>query len=160
MKRLAFLFSLLLIAGSPLLFGAGDYTIEELVDEDATTSPPFSINSVVPVDGGDLRLFLTTDSPDAVADLLADGALQAEVSDHESDTATSVSVFFGEAVWCTEDGDPVYRAYRDPIPPCGDASPARVEYFFELAVTLGPGRDLAIGQDPDFLWLIEEAEQP
>ena len=156
MKRLV----LLLIFVTPTLcFGAGDYTIEELIDEDATTSPPFSINSVVPVDGGDLRLFLTTDSPDAVADLLADGALQAEVSDHESETATSVYVFFGEAVWCTEDGDPVYRAYRDPIPPC-DASPARVEYFFELAVTLGLGRDLAIGQDPDFLWLIEEAEGP
>ena len=160
MKHLAFLFLLLLTAGSPLLFGAGDYTIEELVDENATTSPPFSINSVVPVDGGDLRLFLTTDSPDAVADLLADGALQAEVSDHESDTATSVSVFFGEAVWCTEEDIPVYRAYRDPIPPCGDASPARIEYFFELAVTLGPGIDLAIGQDPDFLWLIEEALEP
>ena len=157
MKRLV----LLLIFVTPTLcFGAGDYTIEELIDEDATTSPPFSISRVVPVDGGDLRLFLTTDSPDAVADLLADGALQAEVSDHESETATSVSVFFGEAVWCTEDGDPVYRAYLDPIPPCGDASPARIEYFFELAVTLGPGIDLAIGQDPDFLWLIAQVEEP
>ena len=159
MKRLVFLFSLLLIAGSPLLLGAGDYTIEELVDENATTSPPFSISHVVPFPDG-LRFFLTTDSPDAVADLLTDGALQAELSDHESETATSVSVFFGEAVWCTEEDIPVYRAYRDPIPPCGDASPARIEYFFELAVTLGPGIDLAIGQDPDFLWLIEEAEQP
>src|SRR5881396_3339477 len=159
MKRLAFLFLLLLIAGSPLLFGAGDYTIEELVDENATTSPPFSISHVVPFPDG-LRFFLTTDSPDAVADLLADGALQAEVSDHESETATSVSVFFGEAVWCTEEDVPVYRAYRDPIPPCGDASPARIEYFFELAVTLGPGIDLAIGQDPDFLWLIAQVEEP
>jgi hypothetical protein len=157
MKRLA----LVLILVTPTLcFGAGDYTIEELVDENATTSPPFSISSVVPVESGDLRLFLTTDNPDAVADLVADGALQAELSDHESETATSVSVFFGEAVWCTADDVPVYRAYRDPIPPCGDAAPAKIEYFFELAVTLGPGIDLAIGQDPDFLWLIEQVEEP
>src|SRR5438876_10462835 len=94
MKRLAFLFLLLLTAGSPLLFGAGDYTIEELVDENATTSPPFSISHVVPFPDG-LRFFLTTDSPDAVADLLADGALQAELSDHESETATAVSLSLG-----------------------------------------------------------------
>src|SRR6266446_6964438 len=97
MKRLAFLFLLLLIAGSPLLFGAGDYTIEELVDENATTSPPFSISHVVPFPDG-LRFFLTTDSPDAVADLLTDGALQAELSDHESETATAVSLSLGEAI--------------------------------------------------------------
>ena len=158
MKRLAFLFLLLLIAGSPLLFGAGDYTIEELVDENATTSPPFSISHVVPFPDG-LRFFLTTDSPGAVADLLADGALQAELSDHETETATAVSLSLGEAIWCSQDGDPVYVVNVDPLVLCG-ALPARIEYYLEVVAALGPGRDLAIGQDPDFLWLIEEAEQP
>jgi len=158
MKRLAFLFSLLLIAGSPLLLGAGDYTIEELVDENATTSPPFSISHVVPFPDG-LRFFLTTDSPGAVADLLADGALQAELSDHETETATAVSLSLGEAIWCSQDGDPVYVVNVDPLVLCG-APPARIEYYLEVVAALGPGRDLAIGQDPDFLWLIEEAEQP
>jgi len=158
MKRLAFLFSLLLIAGSPLLLGAGDYTIEELVDENATTSPPFSISHVVPFPDG-LRFFLTTDSPGAVADLLADGALQAELSDHETETATAVSLSLGEAIWCSQDGDPAYVVNVDPLVLCG-APPARMEYYLEVVAALGPGRDLAIGQDPDFLWLIEEAEQP
>ena len=158
MKRLAFLFLLLLIAGSPLLFGAGDYTIEELVDENATTSPPFSISHVVPFPDG-LRFFLTTDSPDAVADLLTDGALQAELSDHEFETSTAVSLSLGEAIWCSQDGDPAYVVYVDPLVLCG-APPARIEYYLEVVAALGPGRDLAIGQDPDFLWLIEEAEQP
>ena len=158
MKRLAFLFSLLLIAGSPLLLGAGDYTIEELVDENATTSPPFSISHVVPFPDG-LRFFLTTDSPGAVADLLTDGALQAELSDHESETATAVSLSLGEAIWCSQDGDPAYVVNVDPLVLCG-ALPARIEYYLEVVAALGPGRDLAIGQDPDFLWLIEEAEQP
>src|SRR5213078_765262 len=113
MKRLAFLFSLLLIAGSPLLLGAGDYTIEELVDENATTSPPFSISHVVPFPDG-LRFFLTTDSPGAVADLLA------ELSDHETETATAVSLSLGEAIWCSQDGDPFYLAYQDdPLVLCG-----------------------------------------
>ena len=158
MKRLAFLFSLLLIIGSPLLLGAGDYTIEELVDENATTSPPFSISHVVPFPDG-LRFFLTTDSPDAVADLLTDGALQAELSDHETETATAVSLSLGEAIWCSQDGDPAYVVYIDPLVLCG-APPAKIEYYLEVVAALGPGRDLAIGQDPDFLWLIEEAEQP
>ena len=158
MKRLAFLFSLLLIAGSPLLLGAGDYTIEELVDENATTSPPFSISHVVPFPDG-LRFFLTTDSPGAVADLLTDGALQAELSDHESETATAVSLSLGEAIWCSQDGDPAYVVYVDPLVLCG-APPARIEYYLEVTAALGPGRDLAIGQDPDFLWLIEETEEP
>ena len=158
MKRLAFLFLLLLIAGSPLLFGAGDYTIEELVDENATTSPPFSISHVVPFPDG-LRFFLTTDSPDAVADLLTDGALQAELSDHESETSTAVSLSLGEAIWCSQDGDPAYVVYVDPLVLCG-APPARIEYYLEVVAALGPGRDLAIGQDPDFLWLIEETEEP
>ena len=158
MKRLAFLFLLLLTAGSPLLFGAGDYTIEELVDENATTSPPFSISHVVPFPDG-LRFFLTTDSPGAVADLLADGALQAELSDHESETSTAVSLSLGEAIWCSQDGDPAYVVNVDPLVLCG-APPARIEYYLEVVAALGPGRDLAIGQDPDFLWLIEEAEEP
>src|SRR5438876_10978907 len=104
MKRLAFLFSLLLIAGSPLLLGAGDYTIEELVDENATTSPPFSISHVVPFPDG-LRFFLTTHSPDAVADLLTDGALQAALSDYESETATAVPPSLGDGICCTQAGD-------------------------------------------------------
>ena len=134
---------------------AGDYAIEEMRAEEATTLPPFSISRVIPFDGG-LRIFVTTDSPDAIAGLLAAGALESQLSDHEAETASTVSISLGKAVWCSEDGEPVYLAYLDPLPQCDGAPPARIEYFFEAAVTLGPGRDLAIGQDPDFLWLIEE----
>src|SRR5207247_4351385 len=141
MKRLA----LLLIFVTPTLcFGAGDYTIEELIDEDATTSPPFSISHVVPFPDG-LRFFLRTDSPDAVADLLTDGALQAELSDHESETATAVSLSLGEAIWCSQDGDPFYVAYQDdPLVLCG-APPARIEYCLAVVAAVGPGRDLVTG---------------
>src|SRR5947199_9546232 len=101
MKRLVFLFSLLLTAGSPLLFGAGDYTIEELIDENATTSPPFSISHVVPFPYA-LRFFLTTDIPAAVAFLLADGAPQAELTDYEYDTCPIFSVSTVTPVNCRQ----------------------------------------------------------
>ena len=147
---------LLLVApAGPFRFSAGDYVIEELRDESATTSPPFSISRVVPFDGG-LRLFIGTDSPDAVADLLAAGDVEAQLSDHESETTMTVSLSLGVAFSCRTGGAPVYRAYSGTPPLCGRKPPASIEYFFEVSVTLGPARDLAISQDPHFLWLIEE----
>src|SRR5881628_1092881 len=114
MKHLTLLL-IFLILGRPHLFGAGDYAIEELRDEDAATLSPFSISRVVAFDGG-LRLFLTTASPDAIAGLLAAGALETQLSDHEAETASTVSISLGKAVWCSEDGEPVYLAYLDPLP--------------------------------------------
>jgi hypothetical protein len=137
----------------PFCFSAGDYVIEEF---HASTSPPFSISRVVRFDGG-LRLFIGTDSPDAVAALLAAGTLEAQLSDHESETAMTASLSLGVAIWCGRGAAPVYLAYSRTPPMCGRNPPARIEYFFEVGVTLGPGRDLAISQDPDFLWLIEES---
>ncbi len=103
-----------------------------------------------------LRLFITTDNPDGVAGLLAASALLAQLSDHQAETETNLPLSFSKAVWCRDDSQPVYLAFRDPLPSCNDKPPARIEYFFEVPAALGPGRDLAIGQDPDFLWLIEE----
>jgi hypothetical protein len=154
MKRLAVLLGLLIPA--PLaLTTSGDYIIEELRDENATAPSPFSITRVVPFENG-LLLFLRTDNPEAVAVLLDAGALEAQLSDHQSETASTVSLSLGVAVSCGPGDTPVYQRYSSRISICGGAPPANIEYFFEVAVTLGPGRDLAIGQDPDFLWLIEE----
>ncbi|HYK89325.1 MAG TPA: hypothetical protein VE398_11175 [Acidobacteriota bacterium] len=133
----------------------GKYTIELLRSEDATSSPLFSIAKAAPFDGG-LRLFINTSRPDTVAGLLAAGALEAQLSDHQRETAATVSLYLGKAVWCSQDAEPIYLRYADPLPDCGGKPPVRVEFFFEVPVTLGPGRDLAIGQEPDFLWLIEE----
>jgi hypothetical protein len=134
-----------------------NYVIDELRDENSYALPPFSINRVIPSDGG-LRLFIRTNSPDAVAALLAAGALEAQLSDHKSETVKPVSLSLGKAVWCSDDGNPSFLPYRAALPLCGGKPPTRIEYFFEVPVTLGPGRDLAIGQDPDFLWLIEERQ--
>jgi hypothetical protein len=154
MSLLAVLLALLILV--PLaLTTSGDYIIEELRDENATAPSPFSISRVVPFENG-LRLFLRTDNPEAVAVLVDAGALEAQLSDHQSETASTVLLSLGVAVSCVTGDPPVYQGYSGTMPACGGAPPANIEYFFEVAVTLGPGRDLAIGQDPDFLWLIEE----
>ena len=131
-----------------------EYVIEFLRTEEATASPAFSIVRAEPSAGG-LRLFLDTSRPDIVADLLGAGALEAQLSDHRKESATNHPISFGKGVWCYLNSAPIYLGYIDPLPECDGNPPARIEYFFEVPVTLGPDQDLAIGQDPDFLWLIE-----
>jgi hypothetical protein len=63
---------------------------------------------------------------------------------------------YKKAVWCSKDDRPVYLSFKDPLPSCNEKPPARIEYFFEASAVLGADRDLSIGQDPDYLWLIEE----
>ena len=152
-SSLAF-FLILAVAPAPRdLNTSDDFVIEFLCAEETTTSPLFSITHAAQFDGG-LRLFLNTDNPDAVAGLLTADSLQAQLSDHQSETATAVGLSLGKAVWCDQDSAPVYLRYADPLPICDGKPPARIEYFFEVPVTLGPDQDLAIGQDPNFLWLI------
>ena len=145
---------LLLILAMPLL-KAQDYAIMNLTDENAVAAMPFSISRVVSFGQG-LRLFLNTDNPGAVAELLNAGKLQAQLSDNQAGTEKLVPLSLGKAVWCPDSDTPVYLSFIAPLPDCGGKNPARIEYFLEAAVSLGPELDLAIGNDPDFLWLIEE----
>jgi hypothetical protein len=145
---------LLMIFMMPLL-KAQDYAIMNLTDENAVAAMPFSISRVVPFGQG-LRLFLNTNSPDAVADLLKAGKLQAQLSDNQAGTEKLVPLSLGKAVWCPDSDTPAYLSFNAPLPNCGGNPPARIEFFLEAAVSLGPELDLAIGNDPSFLWLIEE----
>jgi hypothetical protein len=135
---------------------AADYVIEEMREE-GSLALPFSIARVDPFPDG-LRLFLSTADIAAIAGLVASGALEGQLSDNEAGTQTTVTLSLSKAVWCTEDGEPVYLGYAQALPACSDSGqpPQRVEYFLIAQVTLGAGRDLAIGKDPDYLWLIEE----
>lgn len=155
MKRLALILLFAVLALPTPRISAEGYNVEELRDENSTSSPPFSIARVAPYSGG-LRLFLSTPSPDAVALLLTSGALETQLSDHAAETESPVTLSLGKAVWCTEESEPLYLGYAEPIPGCSGQPPAKIEYYFEAGVTLGANRDLALGQDPDFLWLIEE----
>ncbi len=151
------LFTLLLVLSAlpSLQLKAQEYTIEEMSDDNAAIPRPFSISRVTPINGG-LRIFINTNDPDAVARLVSVGSLQAQLSDNEAGTETILPLSFRKVVWCEFPGSPVYLAFGDPLPGCNGNPPARIEYFFEVTAVLGPGLDLAIGKDPEFLWLIEE----
>jgi hypothetical protein len=150
---------LLLLLAVPLVnlpdLKAQNYSIAEMSDQNVTAPRPFSISSVMPINGG-LRIFISTSNPNAVANLVSAGSLKAQLSDNNAGTEAILALSFGKAVWCSSSGSPVYLAFGAPLPSCNNSPPAQIEYFFEVAATLGPGLDLAIGQDPEFLWLIEE----
>ena len=131
----------------PFQVQGGSYVVEEMGAETASAQPPLTIIRVVAIPGG-LRLFVSCDSPAAVQELLSRGALEAQLSDHRAGRSTDVSLSFGRAVWCSEDGLPVYPGYLAPLPECDGQPPARIEYFFEANATPGAGRDLAIGLEP------------
>jgi hypothetical protein len=147
------LFSVLLFV-APLI-NAQEYSIENLKDENAYSEMPFSISRAIAFERG-MRLFINTNDPEAVSRLIAAGKLQAQISDNEAGTERLVPVSLGKAVWCAFPGTPTYLSFADPLPICGEKQPERIEYFLEIPASLGPGLDLAIGDDPDFLWLIEE----
>ncbi|MCI0628288.1 MAG: hypothetical protein L0387_42665 [Acidobacteria bacterium] len=154
MKHLLSVFIVFLLSTAPIR--AADYVIEEMIEE-GSLPPPFSIARVEPFPDG-LRLFLSSADIAAVAGLVASGALRGQLSDNGAGTETSVTLSLGKAVWCTRDSEPVYLGYAEALPACSDTGqlPQRVEYFLISPVTLGASRDLAIGKDPDYLWLIEE----
>lgn len=154
MKQLLSVFLVFLLSTAPIR--AADYAIEEMIEENSP-APPFSIARVETFSDG-LRLFLSSADIAAIAGLFASGALQGQLSDNQAGIETTVTLSLGKAVWCTQDGGPVYLGYAEALPACSDSGqpPQRVEYFLIAPVTLGAGRDLAIGKDPDYLWLIEE----
>lgn len=135
------------VAPSASARNVGNHIIEELRDEAATSSRPFSITRVEQL-SGILRLFINTDGS-AVANLLRSGRLAAQLS--EGDSEKTVSLSLGKAVRCA--GGTMYLGYYEQLPECNIES---IEYFLSAPVVLRSGRDLAIGLDPDFLWLIEE----
>ncbi len=151
-----FLSLVLMVQLIPIELKAQNFAIDEMRDANTAAIKPFSISRVLAFNGG-LRIFLNTADPNVVAGLLKAGALQAQLSDHNAGTETLIPLTLGKAVWCSNAANPIYIAFGDPLPSCNGKPPASIEYFFEAAVVLGPGRDLAIGQDPDFLWLIEES---
>ncbi len=159
MKRLFVTFALLALTPLLLVWAAEEpFVIEFLQDEAVSAPPPFSLTRVE-VFGAGLRLFLSTGDISQVAGLLAasgDRKLQAQFSDNtpDAESETEVTLSLGKAVWCQADAAPVYLPYQDGSPACDAQPPARVEYYFEVPVTLGQQQDLTIGLDPDFLWLI------
>ena len=129
--------------------GADNYTIEELTSEAATGTKPFSITQI---EGqrGELRLFIQTGNIAQIQRLITDGTLSAQFSDGEN--AMTVPLSLSKAVTC-DDGTIHHLGYSAPLPNC---AVSQTRYYLRAPVTLGLGRGIAVGLDPDFIWVIEK----
>jgi len=154
-KTVSIVLALILIT-APTSFSA--YSVLELHEEGV--NPLFSISSVEDYPRG-LQVFVSALNPGAVADAVASGTLQTQLSTHtaEGGTAQTVTFSFMKMVRCQNaapEGASAWTTlpYLDP-PPQGCLVEETRLFFLVSLTTLGPGQDLAFGLDPDSLWLIE-----
>ena len=127
---------------------AKNYTVEEFQSETAGKKP-FSITRIEQKPG-ELLLWIESGNIAGVSKLVSDGSLAAQLS--EGETAVTVPLSLFKAVVCKDIGT-FHPGYSELLPVC---EIEQVRYYLRTPVTLGHGRDLAIGLEPDFLWLIEE----
>jgi|WetSurMetagenome_2_1015567.scaffolds.fasta_scaffold646652_1 hypothetical protein len=153
--RYSLLLLVLLAPIIPAQLQAQNYSILNLSDEETSAKRPFSIYRAAPSFSG-LRMFIMTSNPAAVSAMLDAGSFAGQLSDLNILAQSIVPLSFGRAVTCSANAMPIYLPFKYPFPACGNRPPLFIEYFLEAPVKLGLGRDLAIGQDPDFLWLVEE----
>jgi hypothetical protein len=143
-------FAALLLTNAPVFLSA--YSVLELHEEGII--PLFSISSVED-DAGSLKVFISTSNPAGVAEAIATGLLEAQLSTHSPDgsgTAEAVSFTFMKTIQCQAGW--MTLPYSTPDPE--GCIVADTRFFFLVPIDpLRPGQDLAFGLDPDSLWLIE-----
>jgi hypothetical protein len=139
-----------LLANGQVLLSA--YSVLELHEEGV--SPLFSVSTVEDA-AGSLKIFISTSNPAAVAEAIAAGVLEAQLSTHSADgsgTVEPVSFSFMKMLQCQNAW--ITLPYSEPDPQGCVAAETR--FFFLVPIgPLGLGQDLALGLDPDSLWLIE-----
>ena len=146
MKILLFL-TLVVLPAAVNNVQAAEYNIEELRSNTAGIKP-FSITEVEQ-QSGELRLFIQTNNIAQIQRLITNGSLSAQYSDGDDALTVPLSLF--KAVTC-DDGTTHHLGYSAQMPNC---EIRQTRYYMRTPVTLGPGCDLAIGLDPDFIWLVE-----
>jgi hypothetical protein len=139
----------LILVVMPAAVNAAEYNIEELQSETATVAKPFSITQVEQ-QRGELRLFIQAGNIAQIQRLISSGTLAAQFS--EGENAMTVPLSLSKAVTC-DTGTTYHLGYSAPMPDC---TISQIRYYLRTPVTLGQGRDLAIGIDPDFIWIIEQ----
>jgi len=130
----------------------GNYNERNLTEDGGNPKKmPFSITRIEQ-QSGQLRLWIQAgnDGINNVANLVNNGKLDAQLSDGENGKTVSLSL--RKAVTCKKTG--TYQLEYSDASPKG-CTVEKTEYYLNTPVTLVKNRDLAIGFDPDFLWLVE-----
>ena len=129
----------------------GRYNVEELSSEDGDPNKrPFTITAIEQ-QRGQLRMWIQPQYGGISGVARQMSKLEAQVSDAEG--AESVTLSLNKAVDC-KDNQTVYLGYYAAVPDTCEVTGTR--YYLIAPVTLKQGRDLGLGIDPDYLWLIEE----
>ena len=122
--------------------------------ESETVTPLFAVTGIE-ITADAVLIPITPRDPAQVAARIATGRLTAEWSD-ASGASTPVPLQFWRKCLCqgrwVSSGFDVLRSCADL---CGTA-PEGEEFFFRVMAPWPPGADLAIGFEPDSLWLFEE----
>ena len=158
MKKLLLLTFAAFLAVSAYARDVGRYTVEEMSEDEKPM--PFHIGEIEQK-SGELRIFPREvwgyADHSEIARLISTGKLEAQLSDSESNKDVPLSL--RKAVTCKDARGnrigPYYLGYSEAIPTACKVV-EQIKYYLRAPVTLGKERDLAIGIDPDFMWLIEE----
>ena len=129
----------------------GRYNVEELTGEESDPNKtPFTITAI-DQQRGQLRIWIQAQYGDMSGVARQMSKLEAQVSDAES--AQDVTLTLNKAVDCRDYGT-IHLGYSAAVPAYCEITGTR--YYLLAPVTLKQGRDLGIGINPDYLWLIEE----
>ena len=158
MKKLLLLTFAAFLAVSAYARTVGGYNVEEMSEDEKPM--PFYIGQVEQK-SGELRVFPREAWNHAdyseIARLINNGKLEASLSDSEG--SKDVPLSMRKIVTCKDSYgnyiSPYYLGYSEPVPDACEVV-EQIRHYISVPVTLGKERDLAIGIDPEFMWLIEE----
>jgi len=135
-------------------YTVGNYNIAQMTEEGITKKPPMFIDDVKQL-RGELRLYLLESKTDLkeVNNLISSGALEAQMSYNESGKTVQAALSLYKTVTCKKSG--TYQLKYAETSPNG-CTVEKTQYYLRVPITLGKDRDLSIGIEPDYIWLIEE----
>ena len=158
LKKLLLLTLVMFLTVSVYARTVGRYNIEELSENEKPM--PFYIGQIEQKSGELLifpREFWSYADHSEIARLINNGKLEASLSD--SDGSKDVPLSMRKIVTCKDSYgnyiSPYYLGYSEPVPDACEVV-EQIRHYISVPVTLGKERDLAIGIDPEFMWLIEE----
>jgi hypothetical protein len=153
---LTFLAAITVTANADDFYTIGNFSVTQLTEEGVKARPPFYISDIKQ-SGGELRIYLLPGTAfieltniSKVARLINKGQLDGQFSDSEN--AKTIPLLLKKEVSCHN--GKTYRIGYNQATPQG-CSVTSTRHYLSAAVTLKRDQDLAIGVDPDFLWIIE-----
>ena len=162
MKKLLLILILIMMPAISITAGhardVGIYNVEELTSEEGDSGKkPFTITGIEQQRGETVIWIRALYGGIAgVAKKVSAGELQAQISDDEG--GTDVTLSLNREVTCTDASGSYAGTYRlgySTQLPAACATVTSTRYYLLAPVVFGLGRDLGIGLEPDYLWLIE-----